>query len=56
MSFLEQTPSSQYSSYDGMRAGNYGVPDDSKDDFDLMAHFESDNIQISALVVQNYAR
>ena len=35
--------------------GNYGVPSDEKDKFDLKKHFESDNIQIQGLVISDYS-
>jgi carbamoyl-phosphate synthase large subunit/carbamoyl-phosphate synthase small subunit len=35
--------------------GNYGVPQDERDDLGLLKHFESDRIQISALIVSNYS-
>jgi len=35
--------------------GNYGVPDDSRDKFGLAKFFESDNIQIAALIVTDYS-
>ena len=35
--------------------GNYGVPGDEKDDFGLPAHFESNNIHVSGLIVSDYS-
>jgi carbamoyl-phosphate synthase small subunit len=35
--------------------GNYGVPSDEKDEFDLKKHFESDKIQIKGLVISDYS-
>jgi carbamoyl-phosphate synthase small subunit len=35
--------------------GNYGVPDDSVDDWGLPLHFESNAIQVSGLIVLNYS-
>ncbi len=35
--------------------GNYGVPDeDAKDELGLPLHFESDQVQVAALIVANY--
>ncbi len=37
--------------------GNYGVPDeDAKDELGLPLHFESDQVQMDALIVANYTR
>ena len=36
-------------------AGNYGVPRVEKDEFGILKHFESSNIQVSGLLVQNYS-
>jgi len=35
--------------------GNYGVPDDSRDEFGLAKYFESDDVQISALIITDYS-
>ena len=35
--------------------GNYGIPDFTRDLNDLLLHFESDHIRISALVVAHYS-
>jgi len=35
--------------------GNYGVPSDEKDEFNLKKHFESDKIQIQGLVISDYS-
>jgi len=35
--------------------GNYGVPSDEKDKYGLAKYFESDNIQVSALIVSDYS-
>ena len=35
--------------------GNYGVPDDEKDDFGLPKHFEGDRIHVTALIVADYS-
>jgi len=35
--------------------GNYGVPSDQKDEFDLKKYFESDKIQIQGLVISDYS-
>ena len=35
--------------------GNYGVPDDSVDEFGLPLHFESNAIHVSGLIVLNYS-
>ncbi|MBN1156472.1 glutamine-hydrolyzing carbamoyl-phosphate synthase small subunit [Candidatus Woesearchaeota archaeon] len=34
--------------------GNYGVPGAEKDDYALLSHFESDRIQISGLIIDDY--
>ena len=36
--------------------GNYGVPGDEKDDIGLPAHFESNNIHVSGLIVSDYSQ
>ncbi|KAJ3119065.1 Multifunctional pyrimidine synthesis protein CAD, partial [Nowakowskiella sp. JEL0407] len=35
--------------------GNYGVPGNELDEFGLLSHFESDHIQVKAIVVNDYA-
>merc|ERR1719424_1007690 len=35
--------------------GNYGVPDDEVDEWGLPKHFESDSIQVAALIVADYS-
>ncbi|KAG0166017.1 Multifunctional pyrimidine synthesis protein CAD [Apophysomyces sp. BC1034] len=35
--------------------GNYGVPGQTKDQFGLYKHFESDRIQVSGIIVNDYA-
>mmetsp|Transcript_34674 Transcript_34674/g.114879 ORF Transcript_34674/g.114879 Transcript_34674/m.114879 type:complete len:1517 (+) Transcript_34674:35-4585(+) len=35
--------------------GNYGVPDDEVDEWGLPKHFESDSIQVTALIVADYS-
>ena len=35
--------------------GNYGVPGQTKDQFNLLQHFESDKIQVQGIVVNDYA-
>ena len=35
--------------------GNYGVPNDEKDEFGLSKYFESDHIQVTALVICDYS-
>lgn len=34
--------------------GNYGIPDDSRDEWGIKKHFESDKIQIQGLIVSEY--
>lgn len=36
--------------------GNYGVPSEEKDDFDLPKYFESENIHVKGLIVANYSQ
>ena len=36
--------------------GNYGVPSNEKDEFDILRHFESDRIQIQGLIVSEYCK
>lgn len=36
-------------------SGNYGVPSDEKDEFGLPKYFESDRIQITALIIADYS-
>jgi len=35
--------------------GNYGVPDDTYDEYGLPQYFESDRVQVTALVVSDYS-
>jgi carbamoylphosphate synthase small subunit len=35
--------------------GNYGVPCDEVDEFGIPRHFESDRVQVSALIVSEYS-
>ncbi|KAI8923962.1 small subunit of carbamoyl-phosphate synthase, partial [Entophlyctis helioformis] len=35
--------------------GNYGVPPPSRDEFGLLKHFESSNIQVKGIIVNDYA-
>ncbi|CAO3688431.1 unnamed protein product [Umbelopsis vinacea] len=35
--------------------GNYGVPGETRDEFGLLKHFESDRIQVQGIIVNDYA-
>ena len=35
--------------------GNYGVPSDERDEYGLHRHFESDRVQVAALIVADYS-
>jgi hypothetical protein len=36
-------------------SGNYGVPSDERDEYGLHRYFESDRVQVAALIVADYS-